>query len=642
MGSTADTRARCPLCRFRDERRVREGPESPPTPGDPGPGGRAQELLGADISDPVGLLLAEPVPPASVGTWLGRRARNAARRTALLGISGGLVFVAMLVTVIVIPHRARRAAAAIMPRSGERPDTARLLAADAAAVQELARTEVTLATARERAARRALPPPPDTLPSEVRARRDSLQGSVARLTTLLERAEAAPLFASYRALGTTPELQGDSRVTALLDSLAEIERQRDAFGATGGVDPLFVALTSRAGDLGRALQQIGTARRTALREELDRLRPPPRPVVTLPPVDTVPAANARNSAREALVRGRAALARARDRNRQLDARQERAREISAIAASPPAMLAASLVFGLAAGFAIALIAELRSPRVADAREIERLVSLPVIARVGPTERVPERSRRRADREVAPVIDQATDTYRQLYLSLADAATNLPLIAITGDEPSVVATMAVNLAVAASHQARHALVIDADVTVHSVSAALHIPAGPGATESLTGEVEWPEVIVHAVVGRDRTIDVIPAGRRRTPNEVAARTLREAVAHLARRYDTVVVSAPWLREVPLAETISASPGIVIVARTGRTTAVGLKRLVAAIGQAGGVVRGVVVWEAPDPAIPFLSEVPERTSLLPRYASMRRGDGQDELEGEKDPHDVVTGQD
>jgi Mrp family chromosome partitioning ATPase len=237
--------------------------------------------------------------------------------------------------------------------------------------------------------------------------------------------------------------------------------------------------------------------------------------------------------------------------------------------------------------------------------------------------VPERSRRRADREVAPIIDQATDTYRQLYLSLADAATNLPVVAITGEEPSVVATLSVNLAVAASHQARHALIIDADVTVHSVSAALHVPPAPGATESLTGEMEWPEVIVHAVVGRDRTIDVIPAGRRRAANEVVSRTLREAVAHLARRYDTVVLSAPWLREVPLEQTVSASPGIVVVARTGRTTAVGLKRLVTAIRDAGGSVRGIVAWEAPDPVIPLLSEVPERTSLLPRYASMRRGD-------------------
>jgi tyrosine-protein kinase Etk/Wzc len=577
-----------------------------------------------------------------VGTWLGRRARNAARRTALLGVAGGLVFVAMLVTVIVIPHRARRAAAAIMPRPTERPDTARLKAADASAIDRLTRAEAALASARVRAARRAIPPPPDTLPTAVRMRRDTLQGAIARLTTLLERAEAAPLFASYRALGTAPELQGDARVRALLDSLSEIERQRDAFGATGGVDPLFVALTSRAGELGRALQQIGAARRAALREETERLRPPPRPVVTLPPIDTMPMATARDTAREALARARAALASARDRNRQLDARQQRAREISAIAASPPAMLAASLIFGLAAGFAIALMAEFRSPRVADAREIELLVSVPVIARVGPTERMPERSRRRADREVAPIIDHANDTYRQVYLSLADAATNLRAVAITGDEPSVVATMSINLAVAAAHQARHALVIDADVTVHSVSAALHVPPAPGATESLTGEVEWPEVIVHAVVGRDRTIDVIPAGRRRGPGEVASRTLRDAVAHLARRYDTVIVSAPWLREVPLEDTVSASPGIVIAARTGRTTAVGLKRLVAAIRRAGGTVRGIVAWEAPDPVIPLLSEVPERTSLLPRYASMRRGDGDVESSPNEPPQGAVTGED
>jgi Mrp family chromosome partitioning ATPase len=357
-----------------------------------------------------------------------------------------------------------------------------------------------------------------------------------------------------------------------------------------------------------------------MRAELERLRPPSRPVVTLPPIDTLPAVESRDAARDELASTRAALASARERNRQLDARQERARAISAIAASPPAMLASSLVFGLAAGFAIALLAELRRPHVADAREIERLVSVPVIARVGPMEFVPERSRRRADREIASVIDQATDTYRQLYLSLADAASNLPGVTITGDEPAVVATVAVNLATAASHQARHALLIDGDVTVHSVSAALGLPLAPGVTESLMGEVEWPETIVPAIVGRGHAIDVIPAGRRFNAAEIASRPLGEAVARLARRYDTVVLSAPWLREVPLEITVAAAPAVVIVARIGWTTAVGLKRLVTGVREAGGNIRGIVSWDAPEPVIPFLSEVPERTSLLPRYTAMR----------------------
>src|SRR5687767_10741230 len=100
-----------------------EGPVPSPITDEPrGAEGRPRESLGGDVADPVGLLLAEPAAPASVGTWVGRRARNAARRTALIGIAGGLVFVGMLVTLIVIPHRARRAAAAIMPRPGERPE----------------------------------------------------------------------------------------------------------------------------------------------------------------------------------------------------------------------------------------------------------------------------------------------------------------------------------------------------------------------------------------------------------------------------------------------------------------------------------------------------------------------------------------
>jgi tyrosine-protein kinase Etk/Wzc len=452
-------------------------------------------------------------------------------------------------------------------------------------------------------------------------RRDSLLDVASQLTSLLDRAEAAPLFASYRALGTVPLMRRDARVPAMLDSLAEIERLRDAFGASGGVDPLFVALTTRAGELGRSLQAIGTAIRDSLRAEASRLLPPSRPVVQLPPIDTMPAAGARDSARERLDRARAAVVSARERNRQLDARQARAREISAIAASPLAMLTASLVFGLAAGFAIALLAELRRPHVADAREIERLVAIPVIARIMPMERLPERSRRQADREIAEIIDQTTDTYRQLYLSLADAASNLRGVAITGDEPSVVATVSINIAAAAAHQARHALLIDSDVTVHSVSAALRIAPAPGVTESLAREVEWPETIIHAMVGRDRSIDVIPAGRRFEADETEPQRLTSAVSHLGRRYDTLVLSAPWLREMPVELIVAASSGIVIVARPGRTTATGLKRLVAAIRQERGVIRGIVSWEAPEPVIPFLSEVPERTSLLPRYAAMRR---------------------
>ena len=52
-----------------------------------------------------------------------------------------------------------------------------------------------------------------------------------------------------------------ARARLLLDSLTEVEREREAFGTTGGADPVYVALTSRAAEIGRAIQAVGQSRR---------------------------------------------------------------------------------------------------------------------------------------------------------------------------------------------------------------------------------------------------------------------------------------------------------------------------------------------------------------------------------------------
>ena len=62
-------------------------------------------------------------------TWVAARSRNALRRPALVGTVGVSVFVATLVTFVVVPREAHRAAGAVAPRADERPDTARLVAA---------------------------------------------------------------------------------------------------------------------------------------------------------------------------------------------------------------------------------------------------------------------------------------------------------------------------------------------------------------------------------------------------------------------------------------------------------------------------------------------------------------------------------
>src|SRR4029453_4227005 len=113
------------------------------------------------------------------------------------------------------------------------------------------------------------------LTDSLRIRRDSLAAQVAQLGQLLTRADNAPLLGSYRALAEAPAMRGDASVRQLLDSLVEIERERESYNAVGGVDPVFVAFTARANELGRGIEAAAIARRTDLRRQMAALAPAP-------------------------------------------------------------------------------------------------------------------------------------------------------------------------------------------------------------------------------------------------------------------------------------------------------------------------------------------------------------------------------
>ena len=117
-----------------------------------------------------------------------------------------------------------------------------------------------------------------------RTARDSLAAQVAQLGRLLARAENAPLLGSYRALAEAPAMRGDASVNQLLDSLVEIERERESYNAVGGVDPVFVALTARANELGRAIEAVAIARRAGAARDRWPRSPRRRPTSPSRPV----------------------------------------------------------------------------------------------------------------------------------------------------------------------------------------------------------------------------------------------------------------------------------------------------------------------------------------------------------------------
>jgi Mrp family chromosome partitioning ATPase len=541
------------------------------------------------------------------------RARNALHRPVFIGTVSIITFAAILVALVVVPQQARRAANTIRPLAAARPDTAPTVTALNEAERQVAAAESAIVMARNdlhqliatAAAAQAADTTPtgDPVSAAQRMRRDSLTEDVAQLTRLLTRADNAPLLGSFRALAEAPQMRGDARVKLLLDSLVEIERERESFNAVGGVDPVFVALTARANELGRSIQSLAETRRSAVQGELKTLAPASPAAMTAiasrPLPDTMARIAKRDTAR--MIAGVVAtrLGRERTELQRLDSLEGRARDLANVGASPPAMLAAALVFGAMLGFGIALMDEVRRPRIADPYEIERATGVRVLGVIRPLPPSPERGRRESDRNAPPYLDPGADGHQLIYLTIATAGANVVMLTVTGDNPSVSAVVAVNFAAIAAKEARATLLVDTDAA-DTVESVLRLPPTPGVAGLVEGKVSWPEAIRPARIGRDRTIDVVPSGRGMPPMPELNALLERDIARLARRYDAIVfVSSPdqVAQGLPAALPI---PDVVFCVRTGQTPIAELKKSIEEIERAGGRMRGIVLWNAPDPAL------------------------------------------
>ncbi len=535
--------------------------------------------------------------------WLTARALNVPRRPLVIGLAAAVVFIGALAGLMAIPNRAARAARILAPQPHERPDTMALLAARERAQRGVRGVEDALGSARALIERwQALPPPTlDTLSTADQLRRDSLQRVASSLAQLRERVETAPLLASYRALAESPELRGRPRVRVLLDSLTEIERAREQVGVVGGVDPVFVALTERAGEIGREIRGIAEARLGALSAEIERLRPPPAPDPLPPPrVDTLGLLARLDTARADLESADQTIEWARERHRQLDERAARARAISSIGASPFAIFTAALVLGVGFAFGVAFIVELRSPRVGTARELEWIAGAPLLGTVRDVSDEPERARRRADRLLAPLLRPEGEFFRQVYARMADRAYDLAPTCVVSDDPAIAAAVAANVGAVSARSARSTLLIDADHDHPAAAAAFGIDSTPGLMELLQRRVHWTSIISQVTVGRDRTMDVMPAGG---PPE-AGHDLREPfsgeVEHFRRRYDTLLVSAPATDDGAIPPFAAMLPQALVCARAGYTPVRTLVHMLTDLRRQGVVVRGVLLWDSEVPEI------------------------------------------
>jgi Mrp family chromosome partitioning ATPase len=584
-------------------------PDQEPTAPVPGPAPTPSP------APPQRTLQRRPARPtaAAPAVWITARARNALRRPLFIGTISVLTFIACLLALIVVPQQARRAAATIRP-SAARPDTETTVASLQQAERQVASADSAIVASKKELtaliSATAVAVAADTTAGGIavgpalRARRDSLTGAVDQLGQLLARAADAPLLSVYRELAQTPAMQGDAQVKVLLDSLVAIERERESYNAVGGVDPVFVALTGRATEIGRGIIALAGLRRAAIRQELVALAPPaptlPASIASRPMPDTMAKILARDTARTVAAEVANRLARERAELQRLDAREERARELSSVAASPSAMLAAALVFGAMLGFGVALLDEVRRPRIADANEIERATGVRVLGTIRPLAPSPERGRRAADRSGPPYLDPGADGHQLIYLTVATAGSNVVMLTVTGDSAAVRAVVAINFAAIAADEARSTLLVDTDATTSAVSSALRLRPSGGLSGVLSGTTAWPDAIRTTRVGRDRSIEVVPSGHGDPGLEPIRALLVRDVDRLTRRYDAIVLvsAVPQVTE-GLAAALPITD-VLYCARAGQTPLAQLKADVEAIVAGGAQLRGIVLWNAPDPAL------------------------------------------
>ena len=552
--------------------------------------------------------------PIARSVWLTARARNAVHRPVFIGAVGVGTFVAALVALILAPQQAKHVGQLAPVHVEVRPDTTPLLAALTQARTRLGAADALLSAARAHAI--AAPKPMvDTLgPAMIKAR-DSLSLAVNDLGALLTRVESAPLAASYRALAESPQMTPNPRVKTLLDSLAEVERDREGFGTSGGADPVYVALTARSTEIGREIATIGQDRREVLRQQVSKIVTPAQrqAVASSPVADTMAWTAERDSAQSLLSQATAALADARTKATSYDRQLTQAKEEAKLDAPPVALLAAALVFGVALGFGAAFIGEMRNPCVSDEHEIERMTGARVLATIRPRPRNPDRKRRSADREAPPYFDPGADGYQLTYLHVARAGASRLMLTIAGADTGLAAVVAMNVAAIAADEARSTIIVDTESRTSPVAAALRIHAEPGLTDIMDHRIDWTEATSQVMVGRDRTIDVVPSGvsaKNRSAADVTE-LLRQEAPRLARHYEAIVIVTSVEQAAAGLPGALPIPDAIICARVGHTRIAALQTTLETVRAAGGNPLGVVLWNAASPSLPS----PDKIARSPR---------------------------
>lgn len=244
----------------------------------------------------------------------------------------------------------------------------------------------------------------------------------------------------------------------------------------------------------------------------------------------------------------------------------------------PDMLAAALVLGLFLGYAMNLAHEIAHPRLAGAREAERVVDAPVVAVIESVDRGRGRSER-------------VNPYRLAYLSVSPAGNRARTLVLTGDDVTLVTTIAAGIARIAASDAQATLVLDLDVERAPASSHYDVRSEPGFTDALVGVRLWREVARAVGANEGLSIEVVPGGAPR--REVQGRAATPEFEEFLLEHDLCVVIAPGARAFQRACALFPSPLTLLCVQQEVTTLSTLSAWRVNLTISAVRLHGLVLW-------------------------------------------------
>jgi polysaccharide biosynthesis transport protein len=260
------------------------------------------------------------------------------------------------------------------------------------------------------------------------------------------------------------------------------------------------------------------------------------------------------------------------------------------------LLAAGLVFGLAAGTALAFLLGRLDTSVRDRADVELALGRPVLVTVP---QFPLAHRRGPSALVMLVpgpsvrIQRSREAFRRLRASLQflsrSRASSVFLVtsAHPGEGKSVVVA---NLAIAAAQAGRSVVIVSGDLRRPVVEDLFGLPSGPGLAEWLHGDTE-----VRPFDAGHGDLAVLPSGAadRDTAELLADDRFPRLVDALRTQFDLVLIDSP-----PVLSTADAgimapfTDGVVLVVDSDRADAGSLLQVRAELDRVGGTVVGAVL--------------------------------------------------